>query len=258
MGFFDGLKTNMKGRKGYKCHIEGNQYIDKCEFEKADAKHREALRLYDEAYAAGDRESGIMMAYAVLLMRYDRCEEAKKILLECEKMPKLDSKDKKQLREYYSVCQWKLGNLDRAIELMESAASNGKTAMIYTTLGYYYIERGIKTGDFSQAEEFNAEALEYDEEDAGILDNMGQLKYFMGDADTAYGWFSKAYNVKPTQVPTLYYIAKINLERRNYEKALAFINKCLTGNFSALCSVSRAQAAELKQEIEKAQSNNGK
>ena len=72
------------------------------------------------------------------------------------------------------------------------------------------------------------------------------------DRDTAYEWFAKAYHQKTTQVATCYYIAKINLERGNLEKAKGFIDKCLEGNFSALATITRADAQKLKEEIEAA------
>ena len=247
---FEKLKAKTTARKAYGNHINGNQMIDKGDMEHAREKHAEALRQYAEAYAAGLREARINMAYAVLLMRYNRSEEAKALLLECEKMPGLDHKQKKQLLINYSVCQWKLGNIDRAIELMESAGSNGMTATIYTTLGYYYVEKGHQTGDFEKAIEFNQKSMEYDDEDAGILDNVGQQYFFMGDHDKAYEYFAKAYNAKPTQVATLYYIAYINVERGNFEKANAFIDRCLEGNFSALATITHAQAEQLKKQIE--------
>lgn len=244
-----GFMANFKGRRAYSTHIRGNQAIDKGDIAKAAELHRQALRLYSEAYEAGCRDVNVVMAYGVLLMRFGEYEKARDLLLSCEHMPGLDAKSKKQLRINYSVCQWRLGNLDRAIELMEESASNGKTAMIYTTLGYYYIERGIQTGDFAQAIAFNQEAYEYDEEDAGVLDNLGQLYYAMGETDKAYDYFKRAFEQKPSQVPTLYFIAKMNHEKGDDEKARGFIKKCLEGNFSALCSISREQALALADEI---------
>ena len=246
---FDNLKHRLAGRRAYSRHVQGNQLIEKGQIAEGEAKHEEALKLYAEAYDAGLRESQIMMAYAVLLMRYDQCAKAKALLLECEKMKDLDAKARKQLRVDFAVCQWKLGELDKAIENMEAAASSGKTAAIYGTLGYFYIEKAKLTGDFSKAIEFNNEALEYDEDDAAILDNMGQLHYFMGDSEKAYEFFSRAFNAKPSQVATLFYIAKINLERGNYEKAKAFIDRCVEGNFSALATVTLEQAKALQAEI---------
>ncbi|MBQ4452874.1 MAG: hypothetical protein II912_10980 [Clostridia bacterium] len=250
---FDNLKWRLVARKGYSCHVQGNQMIDKGDVAGAKEKHDEALKLYTQAYEAGYRSDvQVMLAYAVLLMRYGRCQEAKDLLLMCEKQPGLDNKTRKQLRVNYAVCQWKLGELDKAIENMEIAASNGATSMIYTSLGYFYIEKGRETGDFSKAVEYNNEAMEYDDEDAGILDNMGQLNYFMGDHDKAYEYFAKAYNAKSNQAATLYYIAAINLERGNLEKAQAFAERCVEGNFSALATITKPQAEALLEEIRKA------
>lgn len=244
-----GFMTNFKGRKAYQAHVQGNQFIERGDVSKAAERHGAALKLYEEAYAAGNRNPNIMMAYGVLLMRFGRYEEARDMLLACERMPGLDQKAKKQLRINYSVCQWRLGNLDKAIELMKAAMQNGKTALIYTTLGYYLIEKAVQTGDFEEALAFNQEAYEYDEDDAGALDNMGQLYYAMGERDKAYEFFSRAYEAKPTQVPTMYFIAKINYERGDMEKARAFAQKCLNGNFSALCSVSKQDAQRLADQI---------
>lgn len=254
---FEKIKARFTGRNGYRCHVMGNTALEKGNPEEAYEKHMQALELYKKAYDMGHREAQLLMSYAVLLMRYDRAQEAKEYLLEAEHLKnELDEKGKKQLRINYSVCQWRLGNLDKAIELMESAASTGMTAMIYTTLGYYYIERGRATGDFSQAIEFNNRAMEYDSDDAGILDNMGQQYFFMGEHDKAYEYFSRAYQSKATQAATLYYIACINLERLNLEKAEGFIDKCLEdGNFSALATITRQQAEDLKNEIMKAKGN---
>ena len=236
-------------RKAYSLHVQGNQLVEKREIEKGTEKHLKALELYQKAYDAGYRDPNILMAYAVLLMRFDKCEQARDLLLLSEQVGGMDQKEKKQLRINFAINQWKLGDLDKAIENLEIAGSNGMTSMIYTALGFFYIEKGKQSGDYSKAEEFNTSALEYDDEDAGILDNIGQLYYAKGDTDKAYEFFSKAFNVKPSQVATLYYIAKINYERGNFEKALAFINECIKGNFSALATITRDQAEELRNHI---------
>lgn len=244
-----GFRANWDSRKAYQAHLQGNQLIDKGDSAGAKEKHELALSLYEKSYAGGVRNANILMAFGVLLMRFGRCEEARDRFLECERQKDLDAKSKKQLRINYSVCQWKLGNLDKAIELMKTAAAAGKTSMIYTTLGYYLIEKAIQTGDFEEALEFNKEGLEYDEEDAGALDNMGQLYYAMGDKEKAFDFFTKAHEAKPTQVPTTYFLARIYNERGNKEKAREFVEKCLEGNFSALCSISKEQVQALSNEI---------
>lgn len=244
-----GWLTNFKGRRAFQSHLRGNQMIERGEIQKAKQYHDQAKARYEQAYAEGCREPNIVMAYATLIMRYGEYEKSKELLLICDKLKGADAKVRRRVRESYAVCQWRLGNLDKAIELMQEAHRSSKTAFVYMLLGFFLIEKAIQTGDFTEAKAYNEEALAYDEDDAGILDNMGQLYYAMGDPDKAYEYFSRAYREKPTQVPTLYFIAKINLERGNHEKARQFIDKCLEGNFSALCSVSREQAQALSDKI---------
>lgn len=241
--------VNQKGRRAFQWHIRGNQLMNS-DPAKGKAMHDKAIQMYKEAYDAGCREGNIVMAYATLLMRFGQYERARELFLECEKL-RMDDRSKKQLRQNYSVCMWRMGNLDRAIEILKDMERHGKSEFIYTVLGYYLIEKALQTGDFEEALRYNTEALEYDEDDPGTLDNLGQLYYHMGDPDKAYEYFAHAFREKPTQVPTLYFIAKINHERGNDEKARQFIDKCLGGNFSALCSISREQAQALSDEIGK-------
>lgn len=240
--------VNQKGRRAFQWHVRGNQMMTS-NVKKAQEMHDKALVMYKEAFEAGCTDVNAKMGYATLLMRYGEYEKSRDILLELEKNKNLDAKSKRQLRQNYSVCQWRLGNLDKAIKLLREVESSGKSEFVYTVLGYYLIEKALETGDFEEALQYNLEAYEYDEDDPGTLDNLGQLYYHMGDPDKAYDYFARAYREKPTQVPTLYFIAKINLERGNKEKARQFIDKCMEGNFSALCSISREQAQALSDEI---------
>lgn len=240
--------VNYKGRRAFQWHIRGNQLMSS-DVEKAKAIHDKALTMYKEAYDAGCRDANVTMGFATLLMRYGEYEKSRDLLLECEKNKNLDAKSKRQLKQNYSVCQWRLGNLDKAIDLLRDVERHGKSEFVYTVLGYYLIEKALQTGDFDEALKYNLEAYEYDEDDPGTLDNLGQLYYHLGETDKAYEYFSRAFHEKPTQVPTLYFIAKINHERGNDEKARQFIDKCLAGNFSALCSISREQAQALSNEI---------
>ena len=47
-----GFMANFKGRRAYSTHIRGNQAIDKGDIAKAAELHKQALKLYSEAYEA--------------------------------------------------------------------------------------------------------------------------------------------------------------------------------------------------------------
>lgn len=236
------LMAGLKGRKAYMAHAQGNRLLDAGQHALARQKHEEALKLYEEALNAGCDVPKYYMGYGILLLRERQFERAREIFLKADKLPKISKEDKHQLRLNYGICQWKLGNLDKAIDLMKSVAQNGKNGTIYGSLGFMLIQKAEQTGDYAEAIAFNEEALDYDDEDAVVLDNMGQLYYRMGDHAKAMGYFKRAHEIKPKQVDTLYYLSKLYQENGDEQTARKLIDRALAGNFTALCTVTREQA----------------
>ena len=86
-----------------------------------------------------------------------------------------------------------------------------------------------------KAEEFIRKSLEYDEEDAICLDNMGQFVYRVkGDREAAKEWFDKAIAIKDTQIDTLYFLSRYDEEAGDREAALEKLEKAAEGRFSPL------------------------
>ena len=245
MGLFDGMMNELTARKAYKAHVSGNQLSEKGKADEARAQHEEALTLYQKAINAGVNKPVYLMAYGVLLLRFRRFEEARELFLKAEKNREITKAERAQLRINYAICQWKLGNLDSAIEQLKIAKNSSANGTIYGSLGYVLIEKARQTGDFTEALAFNQEAMEYDDEDAIVLDNMGQLHLAMGDKEKALEYFTKAHEIKPTQVDTLYYLATLALERGDKEAARKYLTDALEGNYSSLCTTTRDQAQEL-------------
>jgi tetratricopeptide (TPR) repeat protein len=243
------IMAEFLGRKAYNIHLKGNALLEKKLFKEAEAKHAEALAAYEKAVAAGDQNPRHMMAYGVLLMRTRQYEKAKAAMLKVEKMPGLGQDIKRQLRLNYAVCVWKMGQLDRAIELMKQTSAGSENSMIFGSLGYMLIEKARETGDFTEAVEFNQKAYEYDEDDAVVLDNMGQLNLAMGKREEALGFFERAHERKPTQVDTLYYLAKLYAEDGETAAATKMLERALSQTYSALCTTTREQAQALLDEI---------
>ncbi len=242
------LMSDINGRIAWMRHVEGNTLSDKGQVKEAEAKYQKAFAAYAKSAKDKNCKHIYLEAYSVLLMRFMRFDEAKDILRRADKMP-MKKPDKLKLRINYSICQWKTGNLDQAIELLESVYNDLKNSVVYGSLGYMYIAKGIETGDFAKAIEFNTAAYEYDEDDAVVLDNMGQLYLAMGEEEKALGYFENAHEIKPKQVDTLYYLAKIYHGRGRDEEAKALLDTALTGNYSALATTSRDMAQKLRSEI---------
>ena len=263
MSIFGGNPAIKAGNHAYRCHVDGNKLIEAGKEKEGQAKLDEALQYYAQAYEAGLDRVGMLMSYGVLLMRRGEYEKAKEVYLRVHYKPGLSKDDRFDLRNNYSICLWRLGKLDEAIATIKRAAADNKTTLVYTTLGLFLILKADETGDFSEAIAFNKEAYSYDDEDAAILDNIGYLHMVMaeharrdGDEEKAqaerkhaYDFFTRAHKLKPRQITTLYYLAKMLEEDGQKGRAKEFIDAALQGTFSSICPVSRAEAEALRDRL---------
>ncbi len=249
--------------QAYRLHADGNKLLEAGKAEGAREKHQQAMKLYEEAFQGGLDRVNLLMSYGVLLMRDGQYQKAKEVFLRVHYMPALSKDDRFELRINYSVCLWRLGNLDEAIATIKRAAEHLKTTTIYTTLGLYLILKARESGDFAEALAFNEEALDYDDEDAAILDNIGYLQMYIceaarqsGDAERAaearklaYDHLQRAHKRRPRQVTTLYALSKLLFEDGQHARAREFADAALSGNFSAICPISRAETEALRAAI---------
>lgn len=103
--------------------------------------------------------------------------------------------------------------------------------------------------DIDKALQYNLEALDYDDEDAVTLDNLGQLYYrVIGDKEKAKEYFDKAHEIKPGQIDTLYFLAQYDLAEGKRADAIEKLQKTLDGRFSPLNFATKAGIeAQLKE-----------
>lgn len=222
MGFFTGIKI----RKALLMHQKGDK--------------QGAFEQYEAFYKEGLLFSSYMLPYSVLLLKRGKegdVEKAKEVLVKAQKAPDLKDADRRQLLMNYAVCLYKMGELDKAIEIMERSHQKTPCGITYQTLGYLYIQKG----DAEKALSYNLEALEYDEDDSIVLDNMGQLYYrLLDDKKKAREYFEKALEKKAAQIDTLYFLSRYDLEEGNKEAALEKLEVAREGSFSPLNYVTKA------------------
>lgn len=204
------------------------------------------MKLLKEAYEEGLSDPRLLLTYSVLLIRDGQYKEARELLVKLQKT-KMDENSRRQLFVNYASCVYKMGEIEKGIELLERLHQKQPSGIVYETLGYLYVE----AGDFEKALAFNLEACEYDEEDPISLDNLGQTYYRLGnDKEKAKEWFEKALEQKPGQIDTLYFLAQYDIEAGNKEAAVEKLETALEGRFSPLNFASRdkveAALAELK------------
>lgn len=216
MGFMDGFRV----RKALMLHQKGD-------LEAAKA-------LYAQLYASGYITAAYILPYSVLLLREggeENYRKVKEMLRKAEKASDMNAERRQQLLMNYAVAQYKLGELDKGIHLLEESHRKSPCGLTYGALGFLYIE----AGDAEKALAYNLEALDYDDEDPVTLDNLAQTYYrLLGDKETAKKYFEKALEIKDSQIDTLYFLAQYDLEAGNKQAAAEKLQKALEGRFSPL------------------------
>ncbi len=209
------------------------------------SRYDEAFEIYEQLYASGYVSAIYMIPYSVLLLRKGRedkdFEKVKEVLKKAEKAPDLAPDKRQQLLMNYAVAQYKLGEMDKAIHLLEATHQKNPCGLIYGALGFLYIE----AGDAEKALAYNLEALDYDDEDPVTLDNLGQVYYrLLGDKEKARGYFEKALEIKESQIDTLYFLSRYDIEEGRKEAAIEKLETALEGRFSPLNYVTKQQIEE--------------
>ena len=260
MGLFDVAKAGYTGQKAYRTHVAGNQLADAGKPEEAKERYREALDLYAQTVRYGNDTQKILHAYAVLLMREGRMQEAHDLMVRSSKMKNMTPDDWYQLRFQFSIYQWRVGEVDKAIETIRRAAAHKMNGAIYSALGMFLVDRAEKTGDFAEAIEFNEKALDYDDEDPATLDNMGQLNEALSRAEAdpekaaeyraaALDFYKRAHKIKPRQITTMYNLARLLHEDGEDDKARKVLSIRNTLYYSGICPVTREMMDALAAEI---------
>ena len=115
-----------------------------------------AMRLYKEAIDEGLQDVRYILTYVVLLIRAGRYQEARDLLVKIQRYPMADNL-RCQLYVDYASCVYKMGELQKGIELLERQHAKQPSGLVYETLGYLYVE----AGDYEKALAFNTEAYDW-------------------------------------------------------------------------------------------------
>jgi tetratricopeptide (TPR) repeat protein len=218
-------------------------YIGSNRQAKNDLKKAELF--YREAYRAKNSSMRIKTSYAYFLLSKGDLKEADKVLKELLKN-NLTSTDEINVKLNYSLVLWKRNELDKAIELLMDLYQRYKTIVIYQNLGFFMILKG----DYDKAIEINLEAYEYDSSNGGILDNLAQNYFLVGEYENAFKIYDELMQKKPTFASAYYNYALILLKVNRNEEALENLKQALNCKFSFLSTVPKA---EIEAKIDEAQ-----
>lgn len=99
---------------------------------------------------------------------------------------------------------------------------------------------------------FIQESVDYDDEDPVCLDNLGQAYYRVtGEKDKAKEWFEKAHAEKDSQIDTLWFLSRYDLEAGDKAAAIAKLEKALEGRFSPLNFCTKEMVQEEVERLKK-------
>ena len=137
MGFLSAMKAN----KAHRMQQNGQR--------------EEAAKLYEEAFAEGLKEPRFLLAYALMIIRDGKYQKAKEFLVANQKVP-MTPGQRVELLVYYATCCFRLGNVDKGIDVLEQQFSKTETGLLYQTLGYLYVAKY----DLNNRPDFTAQAAE--------------------------------------------------------------------------------------------------
>lgn len=203
-------------------------------------KNDKAEKLYEKALDKGATNYQYQMAYGVLLLKKGEFEKAKSVFERILIFHPNNKQIRSSAKINQSIVYWKLGELDTALEILTEVHNRLKNTRTYSLLGYLLIEEG----DLEKALELNLKALEYDDRDAEILDNLAQTYYRMGDKEKALKYFKRAEEENSDQTSTIYHLACIYQENGNLDKARTMFEKALSRDISAISAISRKDIEE--------------
>ena len=225
-----GLMDSFKARKALMEHRKGNVAA--------------ARPVYEELYAKGYLDATYMVSWSYILLREggeENYKKVKEILAKAQKDPRLNEQNRHDLLVNFAVADYKLGNHEKGIELLERVHQKSPTGDTYGALGYLLIEQG----DAEKALAFNQNALEYDDEDPVVLDNLGQIYYrLLDDKEKALEYFKKAHEIKPSQIDTLWFLSRYDVDNGKKDEAVEKLETALEGRFSPLNFANKAMIQE--------------
>ena len=122
MGFMSAMKAN----KAHRLQQAG--------------RREEAIKLYEEAFAEGLNDARFLLAYALLIIRDGQYQKAKEFLVKHQKV-QMAPGQRVELLVYYATCCFRLGDVDKGINVLEQQFRKTETGLLYQTLGYLYVDK---------------------------------------------------------------------------------------------------------------------
>lgn len=199
-------------------------------------KPDKAMKYYQKAIDKNTFNIKALYNYGLDKLHQNKADEALPVLQRAERLNTKPLFDK-LIPLAISSCHWLKGDIDKAIEILETLQSKYKYLNPSTliTLGYFYMLKG----EYTKAEQTTNKALKDNPNNPSAYDNLGQIYYNKKEFQKAKEFFNKAIEIKDTTVDSLYYLALIKKNEGNREKAIELLTKADNCYISGLNTISK-------------------
>ncbi len=206
--------------------------------------HSGAAKIFNVASKIGNMSisNQILMGYNYL--RIGELEKARVALNTAVIYSKPKSVDRFSAKNVMALVEWKMGNIDEAIAILEEVLDDGyRKTVIYQNLGLLY---NVK-GDAEKAVEFSKKALDFNGDDSIILDNTAESYALSGDFEKAAEIYEKLIEREnPPHFPEAYYgYGKVLIELGEKERGLEMIKESLNKPFVFLSTHTKEEIEQL-------------
>ncbi|MGL5354006.1 MAG: tetratricopeptide repeat protein [Clostridium sp.] len=191
-------------------------------------KHpNKAISWYKTAAKFRNAKAKYIINYVYCEIKYGYVEDADRILTRILKRRETHKPFKGQdiidIQMVRALLEWKKGDVDKAIEILNELFEQEKTLTLYTTLAYM---KTIK-GNVNDSLEFSKEAYKRFENDILVRSIYGINLYKDGQKDEA-GKIFEVLAEGITNIPdTLYFYALLLIESGNEEEAIEMLKKAM-------------------------------
>ncbi|MEI7024265.1 tetratricopeptide repeat protein [Paenibacillus sp. y28] len=203
-------------------------------------KQEEALLLFEKAHRTGHMAVHQASSYGYLLLRSGRTEQAEGVLTQAMQSRNKNRMERLMVETNYALLLWKLGRVSEAVKLLEQLRRDYRHTTVYGSLGYLL----LLEGDLDHALDVNLEAVQFNDSDPVILDNLGQTYIARGEFEKAAELYDKLEERKPVFPEAYYYHALVLLHQEKTEAARAKLQQALECRFTALQTVTREQVEQ--------------